>query len=293
MIYDRVAALLSYVPEYYKESKIYTSQSNVKGQEFNLLRQVIDDVLDQMYVETATWGLRLWEKYCGIPTNLADSLETRRARIIAKLSRCSPLTPYELKRLLSDYTNAQVDIKQYYSEYKFETIFKIKEQFGEKLKGIMDEIEEVKPAHLEYAITLDYLTDLIISNTFNRWQSEGFNYCGTIDVSGDSVISTKGWSFTEAILSKVSRYFSESFMRASETTYTYASGYTVIEQIASKLQRFFSEPFLICAEDSYSTGQGRSIISSINSKEASFLSSPLLSCSENLYSVGGDLVYDS
>lgn len=288
---DRTQALLSYVPEYYRESKIYTSQSNAKGQEFNLLRQAIDDILDQMYVETATWGLRLWEKYCGIPTNSADSIEMRRSRIIAKLSRCSPLTPYEIKRLLSDYTNAQVDIKQYYSEYKFETIFKIKEQFGGKLKGIMDEIEEVKPAHLEYAITLDYLTDLIISNTFNRWQSERFNYCGTINVSGDSVVSTKGWSFTEAILNKVNRFFSESFMRASETTYTFADGYTITEDISNRFQRFFSEPFLNCSENTYITEQGRSIISSINSKESSFLSSPLLSCSENLYSIGGELVY--
>ena len=50
----------------------------------------IDEVRDQFFVETATWGLVYWEQLVGLPIN-ADSLdyEARRAAILNKLRDCS------------------------------------------------------------------------------------------------------------------------------------------------------------------------------------------------------------
>lgn len=49
----------------------------------------IEDLRDQLYVATATWGLKFWEELVGIPVSEDLPYESRRVLILNKLRNCS------------------------------------------------------------------------------------------------------------------------------------------------------------------------------------------------------------
>lgn len=48
-------------------------------------KAALEDVIDQFFVDTATWGLRLWEQQVGIQTDTSLSQAARRSAIKQKL----------------------------------------------------------------------------------------------------------------------------------------------------------------------------------------------------------------
>lgn len=50
--------------------------------EHEKLRAAVADILNQLFVNTATWGLDLWEEFCGLQTNANDAYAQRRARVL-------------------------------------------------------------------------------------------------------------------------------------------------------------------------------------------------------------------
>ena len=73
--------MYDYIPKYYEDIRearaiIDTDADSISGLIVN-----IDDVLAQFHVDTATWGLEIWERFVGLPSNATysvwNSLEQR------------------------------------------------------------------------------------------------------------------------------------------------------------------------------------------------------------------------
>lgn len=133
---------------------IYTAS----GTESGLLFEAIQDILNQMYVETATWGLESWESMLGIPMNQNESDSGRREVIISRLRGIGGTTKGMIVNMAAAFSGGEVEVIEVLEENKF--IIKFVGILGipENLKGLSAAVEQVKPAHLDYGYEYTYNT---------------------------------------------------------------------------------------------------------------------------------------
>lgn len=70
--------LMRYMPDYYITSKVMKELEHSNSLELGRLNYKIKDIKNQLWIDTATWGLTYWENEYGIETNLNQSYEQRR-----------------------------------------------------------------------------------------------------------------------------------------------------------------------------------------------------------------------
>lgn len=165
--------MLSYMPTFLRDAKEIKAVINAQGYEFDLLETSADDVLKQFYVETATWGLALWENELGIKIDNIKPYDQRRSVIISKLRGVGTVTLTMLKSVAESFTNGSVDVRYGPSCYSFDTyrempatnpdytiIIKFIGTRGipPNLNDLKAAIEEIKPAHLAVEYQFRYLT---------------------------------------------------------------------------------------------------------------------------------------
>ena len=112
------------------------------------------DVMDQFFVETATWGLDLWEQQVGIETDRGLSHESRRGAIKQKLVASGQTTSEMVRQLAETITGyeARVHINQDYS-FSLEFLGERTELADIDVEELRAVVEQIKPAHLRFIIT--------------------------------------------------------------------------------------------------------------------------------------------
>ena len=95
--------MMSFIPWYYLESVIMNELMDASGIEFDNVRDAIDDILNQFFVATATWGLDRWEEFLGIATDTSKTIDARRQAIIQKINGNSTVTLDFLTTLVNMY----------------------------------------------------------------------------------------------------------------------------------------------------------------------------------------------
>lgn len=148
--------MMKYLPNCYQDStKMKNLQLSI-GKEFGGLSYNINELMQQMFVDTATWGLSLWEKELGIQTDISKSNTTRREIIKAKLRGAGTTTKIMIKNAAMAFNGGDVDVIEYPKEYKF--VIQFIEVLGipPNMAGLIQSIEEIKPAHLSYSFKYTY-----------------------------------------------------------------------------------------------------------------------------------------
>ena len=105
-------------PRYYGASRVFQAHIEAKGIEMDNLDAIMSDTEAQFSASTATWGLRYWEEMCGLPVNEQESLDTRRARVLAKLRSFSSAKRNDILNVIKSFVKSgRVDLIEYPSEY--------------------------------------------------------------------------------------------------------------------------------------------------------------------------------
>ena len=146
--------LLSYMPEHLTKDRETVTLLLVESEEHNLQEKWLQEIFKQFFVETATWGLALWENDLELKPSQTDDYTQRRNRIYLRLQGRQTVTKEFMKKLVKRYTSADsiVDIIEYSSKYSFKITID-----GEGIlyrNDLLDAIETYKPAHLAYLIEL-------------------------------------------------------------------------------------------------------------------------------------------
>lgn len=150
-------SLIDYLPEDYKKSAPTMEVLNGLEKLWNKLGGDIDDFQNQLNVETATWGLGLWEWVYGIETDLTKSYEARRNVVEAKMRGSGTTTVALIKSTAESYVGA-VRVEEVNSEYKF-VIYMVDEVgIPENIEDLKKTIRQIKPAHLDFEIVFRYNT---------------------------------------------------------------------------------------------------------------------------------------
>lgn len=77
--------LLEMLPEHFSALREMRELARVEGRQFDNLYDSVDDLLDQVFIMKATWGLDYWERQYLLPVLSEDTdYEKRRRRILTK-----------------------------------------------------------------------------------------------------------------------------------------------------------------------------------------------------------------
>ncbi len=270
--------LLSYQPNYYSNSQVMENINDANANELTSLNGILVDLSNQFYVSTVTTALERWEKQFGIKINTSLTLAARRNRILAKLRGRGTSTVEMIKDVAKSFIDdREVDLIEHNEDYYFEIALKSNVGFSCELTVLYDSIESIKPAHLAYSITLQYLINILIIRSFKKWFSDTIPLCGTIDCSYNPYVSTDGRSNSTTVYAEIIKGISDEFIKASEQTMIPGNGKRLVENLELVITDFVADEVLKVSEELYLTGAtGKSLENIINDNLKSFLSDELL-----------------
>ena len=131
--------------------------------EDSILFENVEDLKNQFFVDSATYGLDNWEKMLGISKNNFD-YQTRRENIKAKMRSRGTTSIEVIKNICEAYSYGEVEIVVNHSDYSFEINFigsiGVPKAFAELDKTV----NEIKPAHLAHSYKFNYNTHSDISS---------------------------------------------------------------------------------------------------------------------------------
>lgn len=117
-------------------------------------KTALADVMNQFFVDTATWGLALWEWQVGLQTDTSLSLDTRRAAIRQKLVASGNTTAEMVRGLAESITGyeARIIVNSDYS-FSLEFLGERNELADIDVEEVRSVVEQIKPAHLRFVIS--------------------------------------------------------------------------------------------------------------------------------------------
>lgn len=107
------------------------------------------DFLAQLNVDTATWGLDLWEFEYGIQTDASKSLDARRTALKAKMRGAATTTVAQIRRIVNAYTgNDSCEVTEYPREYLVGVSYTLDLDKQDRVEDCRKSLREALPAHL-------------------------------------------------------------------------------------------------------------------------------------------------
>lgn len=112
-----------------------------------------DFTLEQLFPSTTSgWGLELWERAWGIPVDRTLSDQRRRDRILAKVKGAGTTTLEVIKSIAESFAPYPVEVVEESALYKFVVWYLGTIGEVEHKQDLIDAINELKPAHLQWEI---------------------------------------------------------------------------------------------------------------------------------------------
>jgi hypothetical protein len=160
--------ILKYLPEFLAKDQDFKAVADTCSEEHDLIRLELQDIFQQFFVETATWGLSYYENILEITTNKSDTYAQRRKKILLRYQANQTSTVEYMTTLASRYFSmaANVEIKEDNANYAFRIIA---DAVSFDIAGLIEAINTYKPAHLACIIVhLLNTTGTIYSGAYMR-----------------------------------------------------------------------------------------------------------------------------
>ena len=160
--------MLTYITRgWYNESYVGKWTFQVMGAELDPWLRLFKETPDQLFVETATWGLRYHELKYGLTVREDLSVEERRARILEVRDFRMPMSPYGMAWRLKKITGCDVEVYDIHEpgleEIPHPNQFRVRFA-GEQevsMKELMNKIRAMKQSHTTFVFS--YLIATILN----------------------------------------------------------------------------------------------------------------------------------
>lgn len=93
--------ILKYLPSFLSKDKQFKGANDADSIEHDAIRTDLQDLLNQLYVVTATWGIERWEELVDIKPQYGTDIVARRAAVIQKLGISPSVTQAFLQSLIN------------------------------------------------------------------------------------------------------------------------------------------------------------------------------------------------
>ena len=130
-----------------------------------------DSALEQLCVETASWGLRYWEQTLGLPAEEGKDLEVRRSRVRSRLMGADVTTVSLLESVAGIYAKLPAKVEEHPERFWVDLLFDEAGGIPGDLEGLVEALREIMPAHLGWGFrfSLELEGDLRLGGAFGRW----------------------------------------------------------------------------------------------------------------------------
>jgi uncharacterized protein YmfQ (DUF2313 family) len=145
------------LPKFYEVSRQMQELMNTEGKEFGDIRNNITEVLDQFFIETATWDLERWEKQLKISVDLSKPISERRSVVKSKIRGVGTVKVSLVKNVAESYDRGEVEVTEQTELYQFTVKFIDTLGAPPNIDDLKTAIEEIKPAHLGVIYEYKYL----------------------------------------------------------------------------------------------------------------------------------------
>ncbi len=160
--------LMSYLPPYLHKVVELQILEDALGSEINVLRALLKDTVNQCFINTATWGLKNWEQELALVTDPSKSHPYRREILSAKLRGNGTTTKEMIQSVAMAFSGGEVTVLEYPDEYRFEVQFVGIKGIPVNMGGLIQALDEIKPAHLSYSFKYSYTTWTMLTGL--TWQ---------------------------------------------------------------------------------------------------------------------------
>ena len=147
-------SLINKLPSFYDNDITKPIQDSF-AVEANSINDEVENTINQLYVDSATYGIDKGEKMLGISKNNND-IQTRRENIKAKMRSRGTTSIEVIKNICEAYSYGEVEIIVNHSDYSFIVNFigsiGVPKAFAELDKTI----NEIKPCHLAHSYKFRY-----------------------------------------------------------------------------------------------------------------------------------------
>lgn len=150
--------LLSYQPDYYKNSKVIDNLNTAFATELTKAQKNIINTFNQFFLLDADTSLSRWEKEFGIAVNENLSIDERRKRILGKLRGLGTSTIKQIRSICLSYVE-DADVIENNEDYSFTIKLISSVGFKKIIIDLLEILEEIKPAHLRINLQMDSLTN--------------------------------------------------------------------------------------------------------------------------------------
>ena len=162
-------AFLDELPQDYRKSPAVVEIQNALEKIYSQAEADIDELREQFFLSTATWGLSLWEWILGIETESGKDTAQRRSVILAKLRGRGTTTVAMLQDVSKSFVNGETEIVEHNDAYYFDVVMLSVIGIPPNMEDLKQVLEEIKPAHLDYRIVLKYNTWGMVAENGRRW----------------------------------------------------------------------------------------------------------------------------
>ena len=142
--------ILDYLPAFLAKSKHFKNANDADSREHETIRLDLQDLLDQCYVDSATWGLPIWEDLVGITTPTKGYV-ARRAAVKARLQATYSVTLTFVNDLVNQYVvNNSAVVVDVPSDYRIDIMI-----HDGQVVSWADMLQALRiwlPAHIGYKI---------------------------------------------------------------------------------------------------------------------------------------------
>ena len=139
--------ILKYLPPFLGKDKSFKAANNADSTEHDAIRADLQDLLDQLYVVTATWGIEKWEELVDIAPQDGTDIAARRAAVLLKLRKLPSVTVAFLQSLINRHITDKSGVVEADNE-NYAVNFTIPSGKVPDSNALFIDIDTYIPAHL-------------------------------------------------------------------------------------------------------------------------------------------------
>lgn len=145
--------MLAAIHKIYRRDEWIQAIFNAAGIQLDDLDQLISNLEDQYYFDTATWGLKLYERDLAVKP--AKSIDDRRATVEARWKSSGKVDIALLQSVADSWRNGEITVR--FEEGKIKIDFVSLFGIPDGLDSLQAALDDVKPAHLAIVYAFRYL----------------------------------------------------------------------------------------------------------------------------------------
>lgn len=162
---DYLSDMMKYLPLYERKSNTFRTVLTADDRELRNTEQQLEIVNRNIFIDTAIEALPIYERDLGIKPNSTLRYDQRREQISSRNRASFDQTTEEtIKAVAAAYSNGEVEINTTNTPGVYEIKFTGTKGIPDNLDGLMQAIEIIVPAHLEFGYAYTYNVWEFVSN---------------------------------------------------------------------------------------------------------------------------------